>query len=212
MKCPKCSANTKVTNTRVANDGAGRRRKRQCEQPECMHRFWTIESIEPESGNGDAVALLPISCTHCQGRLRLIGNGLMDDRISVQRTYMCLGCHLVMYTVEAPGDGTHYLLNLYAPIVTTPDGMRNEYSRKKLAKSLSFLRNRQLDAWQFDEMIAYAEDGLKPHEEITSGKIEIRIMEFLLRNSKMGYLSYCMERGKVNSPSDISKLLDDIKD
>lgn len=45
MYCPACDANdTRVLDSRVAEDGASIRRRRECES--CHHRFSTVEQIE----------------------------------------------------------------------------------------------------------------------------------------------------------------------
>ena len=47
MHCPSCDAtDTKVVDSRPAENGASIRRRRQCEQ--CGHRFTTYERVEPQ--------------------------------------------------------------------------------------------------------------------------------------------------------------------
>ncbi len=45
MRCPVCgNEDTKVIDSRIANDGLGIRRRRECEK--CGHRFSTVERME----------------------------------------------------------------------------------------------------------------------------------------------------------------------
>lgn len=44
MNCPVCNKQTKVVDTRLANDGMGIRRRREC--LDCTYRFSTVEEVE----------------------------------------------------------------------------------------------------------------------------------------------------------------------
>ncbi len=45
VKCIRCGGETLVRDTRQVDDYV--RRKRDCENPACKHRFWTREKIDP---------------------------------------------------------------------------------------------------------------------------------------------------------------------
>lgn len=46
MNCPVCGADTRVLDSRTAEDGESIRRRRECTQPGCAARFTTYERIE----------------------------------------------------------------------------------------------------------------------------------------------------------------------
>ena len=46
MNCPVCGGDTRVRDSRVAEDGESIRRRRECKRPHCGLRFTTYERIE----------------------------------------------------------------------------------------------------------------------------------------------------------------------
>lgn len=46
MKCPVCGFDTRVLDSRTAEDGESIRRRRECRRPSCRTRFTTYERIE----------------------------------------------------------------------------------------------------------------------------------------------------------------------
>ncbi len=46
MHCPVCGSDTRVLDSRTAEDGESIRRRRECRGPECRTRFTTYERIE----------------------------------------------------------------------------------------------------------------------------------------------------------------------
>ncbi len=46
MKCPVCGSDTRVLDSRTADDGESIRRRRECRQESCLARFTTYERLE----------------------------------------------------------------------------------------------------------------------------------------------------------------------
>lgn len=56
MRCPKCGADTSVTETRIV--AGNNRRRRRCNSSRCYHRFTTIEAIVESGRKHDDTVML----------------------------------------------------------------------------------------------------------------------------------------------------------
>lgn len=207
MKCPRCSSDTKVTDTRFAHNDTAKRRLRTCKSGECGHSFRTIEYEQEKDIDHELVSAGV--CLACGGKTALAKVSLLDDRISVQRQYRCIKCEQDTFTVEKPGEGKQDSIDLHSPLVERRDGTRIPFDRAKLAESFAPLRGKLLDEDGFGGLLAHVESKANPGDVIRTSDIRRHALEFLRRESEMAYLKCVIDWGMADTPDELMSRLGD---
>lgn len=207
MKCPRCSSDTKVTDTRFAHNDTAKRRLRTCKSGECGHSFRTIEYEQEKDIDHELVSAGV--CLACGGKTALAKVSLLDDRISVQRQYRCIKCELDTFTVEKPGEGKQDSIDLHSPLVERRDGTRIPFDRAKLAESFAALRGKLLDEDGFRELVEHIEQRVVPGGVIRSSELRQLALEFLKQASEMAYLKCIIDWGMADTPDELMSRLGD---
>ena len=125
MRCPKCQADdTKVIDSREAEDGAAIRRRRSCVT--CLHRFTTYERLEE----------VPLTVVKSHGQREPFDRA----KIITGVTAACKGRPVTPEQVEQLGEGIEEYARLQGPEITSAEVGVEVLDRLRSLDEVAYLR------------------------------------------------------------------------
>ena len=125
MRCPKCQADdTKVIDSREAEDGAAIRRRRSCVT--CLHRFTTYERLEE----------VPLTVVKSHGQREPFDRA----KIITGVTAACKGRPVTPEQVELLGEGIEEYARLQVPEITSAEVGVEVLDRLRSLDEVAYLR------------------------------------------------------------------------
>ena len=152
-----------------------------------------------------------MKCPHCNHPDSQVVDSRQYKTVR-RRRRECQKCGRRFSTTEVLGTRADFP-PLFAPKVVKKNGALEEFDAKKLYNSIALsVRKQNRDAVETQKFVDdMAQESAGLDANISTAELGRRVLEWLRRNDKMGYLRYASVHEELNSPEDFARLLARLK-